>query len=108
MKKHMKTLLCLLLAIFILVALCACGSKKDEKPESRTNQANITSLYDYARRLEEAGNSEAAAAVYALIAQGGGAELIEKAHEEFPAVKDADEIEQIEEVFDRMKGGDGK
>lgn len=69
---------------------------------------HMQSLIKYAEQLEKAGNSEAAAAVYELIAQGGGAELIEKAHEEFPAVKDADEIEQIEEVFDHLKGGDGK
>ena len=108
MMKQSRKLIAFLLAALMLLSLCACGSKSDGKPDGNTNQTNFSSLYDYAKRLEEAGNSEAAAAVYELIAQGGGAELIEKAHEESPAVKATDEIEQIEEVFDHMKGGDGK
>lgn len=99
----MKKVVAIILAVLMLFALCACGNS------GKTNDSqNMQSLIKYAEQLEKAGNSEAAAAVYELIAQGGGAELIEKAHEEFPAVKDADEIEQIEEVFDHLKGGDGK
>ncbi|MBR0466208.1 MAG: hypothetical protein IJJ40_01780 [Clostridia bacterium] len=99
----MKKAVAIILAVLMLFALCACGNS------GKTNDSqNMQSLIKYAEQLEKAGNSEAAAAVYELIAQGGGAELIEKAHEEFPAVKDADEIEQVEEVFDHLKGGDGK
>lgn len=101
--KNTKRVLALLIALMLMLSLCACGNN------GKTHDLqNMQSLLDYAKQLEKAGNSEAAAAVYELIAQGGGAELIEKAHEEFPAVKDADEIEQIEEVFDHLKGGDGK
>ena len=96
----------LLLAAVMLLSLYACGSKK--KPGGKTEQASISSLYDYAKSLEAAGNSEAAAAVYELIARGGGAELIEKAHDDIPAVRSSDEIGQIEEVFDHVKGGGGK
>ncbi|MBQ7171598.1 MAG: zinc-ribbon domain-containing protein [Clostridia bacterium] len=66
---------------------------------------HMQSLLSYARQLEKAGNSEAAAAVYELIAKGGGAELIQKAHEEIPAVEKMDEIEQVEEIMDHIKGG---
>lgn len=68
----------------------------------------MQSLLDYAKQLEKVGNSEAAAAVYELIAQGGGAELIEKAHRDIPIIKAADEIEQIVEIFRNGKGGDGE
>ena len=99
----MKKVVAIMLVVLMLLSLCACGNN------GKTNDSqNMKSLINYAEQLEKAGNSEAAAAVYELIAQGGGAELIEKAHEEFPAVKAADEIEQTEEVFDHLKGGDGK
>ncbi|MBR3144703.1 MAG: hypothetical protein IKF53_02275 [Clostridia bacterium] len=99
----MKKVVAIILAVLMLLSLCACGNN------GKTNGSqNMKSLIKYAEQLEKAGNSEAAAAVYELIAQGGGAELIEKAHEEFPAVKSADEIEQAEEVFDHLKGGAGK
>ncbi|MBQ7171206.1 MAG: hypothetical protein IJR89_02895 [Clostridia bacterium] len=94
------------LAAVMLLALCACGSKK--KPEGDPDQAGLISLYDYAKSLEAAGNSEAAAAVYELIAEGGGAELIEKAHDGIPAIRSVDEIRAIEEIFDHAKGGEGK
>ena len=71
-------------------------------------QSEHEALLDYAKRLEEAGNEEAAAAVYALLPQGGGAELIEKAHDEFPVLSAADELGQFEAVFSHLKGGDGK
>lgn len=101
--KRTQTLIALLLSALMLLSLCACGNN------GKTHDLqNMQSLIKYAEQLEKAGNSEAAAAVYELIAQGGGAELIEKAHEKFPAVEAADEIEQIEEVFDHLKGGDGK
>ncbi|MBR1842008.1 MAG: zinc-ribbon domain-containing protein [Oscillospiraceae bacterium] len=83
--------------------------RSENRSDSETYDAqSLRSLLDYAEQLEKAGNSEAAAAVYELIARGGGAELIKKAHEELPALKSADEIEQIEEIFDHLKGGDGK
>ena len=69
---------------------------------------SMQSLLNYARQLEKAGNGEAAEAVYELIAKGGGAELIQKAHEDIPIVEATDEIEQITEIFGGVKGGGGK
>ena len=67
----MKKIISIMLAVLMLLALCACGSKNDGKADGNTNQTNFSALYDYAKRLESAGNSEAAAAVYELIARGG-------------------------------------
>ena len=69
------------------------------------NAQNMQSLYDYAKQLEKAGNSEAAETVYEIMAQGGGAELIKKAHEDIPAIKQVDESEHIREIFGNRKGG---
>lgn len=66
---------------------------------------SMQSLSDYAKQLEKAGNSEAAEAVYEIMAQGGGAELIEKAHEDIPVIKQVDELEHLRELFGNRKGG---
>ena len=69
---------------------------------------SMQSLLEYAQQLEESGNSEAAEAVYELIIKGGGAELIEKAHEEIPIVRFADDYKQIKDAFGEWKGGEGE
>lgn len=66
---------------------------------------SMQSLSDYAKQLEKAGNSEAAEAVYEIMAQGGGAELIEKAHEDIPVIKQFDELERLKDIFSDRKGG---
>ena len=76
---------------------------------SKTYDAqSMQSLLEYAQQLEESGNSEAAEAVYELIIKGGGAELIEKAHEEIPSVRFADDYKQIKDAFGEWKGGEGE
>ena len=72
------------------------------------NSQSMKSLYDYAKQLEKTGNKEAAAAVYELIIKSGGAELIQKAHEDIPIIEAVDELKQIEKVFAHKKGIDGK
>ena len=67
----------------------------------------IESLLDYAKKLEEAGSKDAAAAVYELIAKGGGADYIDEAHRDFPLVSAADEVEEYKGLFEK-KGGAGK
>lgn len=64
----------------------------------------LRSLTDYAKQLEANGNTEAAAAVYELIAACGDGSLIAKAHGEIPAVKGSDALEQ----FIRFRSGDGR
>lgn len=70
--------------------------------------SKVRSMTEYAKQLEKEGNTEAAAAVYALIAKGSGGELVPKAHEEIDIVKSADEIEQLNELFRHVKGGGNK
>ena len=99
-KKTAALILCVLLAALLL---CACGN--DEKAAGRVN---FESLRSYAQKLEKEGNTQAAAAVYELIAKGGGAEFIEKAHGNVPAIEKTDEIDQLEKLSDNIKGGNGK
>lgn len=74
---------------------------------SKTYDAQyVQSLADYAKQLEDAGNSEAAAAVYELIAKNGGGELIRKANEEIPVVKANNEIEQFKQFISGTKAGE--
>ena len=70
--------------------------------------ATIQSLREYAEKLEKAGNSEAAAAVYELIAKGISGERIPEAHAETPVLKDFEELEQFHAAMNPGKGGDAK
>lgn len=77
--------------------------------KSRTYDAQtVQSLTDYAQQLEKAGNGEAAAAVYELIAKYGDGDLIRKANEEIPVVKADNVIEQFRRFMSGAKGGDGR
>ena len=105
MKKRMKSLLCALLAISILVSLCACGAKKDDNKKNNM-QTDYTSLYEYAQKLEENGDNDAAAAVYEIIIRNGGKDLANAAREKIDLIRTLDEIDEINEIFG--EGGDAK
>lgn len=96
-----------LLVFLMLLALCACGAKGDKKTSGGDAQVNFSSLFDYAKKLEEAGDTAAAAAVYEIIVKNGGAGPIDHAHEENPLMKEADEADAYMDLFEK-KGGDGK
>lgn len=111
--KHAKTITALILALLLIFTLCACGdgeetggdTKGGKKTQSTKGGAeNVSSLVEYARSLEKAGNYEAAAAIYQLIAEGGGADLIKKAHEDIPIIGIYDEMEDLEEIAGRVNG----
>lgn len=94
----------LLLTVFICVLLAGCT----DKPKDKGNPKDIgpyASLWEYAQSLEEAGNSEAAAAVYALIAKGADGELIKDLYGENSNISEWNELEQARDIFDAMKGG---
>ena len=86
------------------------GQARDESTKQASGWAGVPqtvqmeSLMDYAKKLEAAGNQEAAAAVYELIAQSGG-EMIQKLYEENPVVSSAEELNQWNEVLRGGKGG---
>ena len=80
---------------------------KEKEPTIVYDVKTVESLLDYAKKLEEAGNVDAAAAVYELIAKGGGADYIDEAHRDFPLVSAADEVEEFKGLFEK-KGGVGK
>ena len=115
-----KILIIAVAALLIIALIVACilifsGKKDDDdddssgKEKGRTvNIDDLESLREYAESLEKAGMTEAAAAVYELIAKGGGAEYIQKAHEDITIIEAADEAEQVGDIFGGAKGGDGE
>ena len=112
MKKRMKFLLCALLAISILVSLCACGAKnggnKDGRPTAYDGKNEFEALLDYADRLEEAGNAEAAALVRSKIPQAAAGEARKKIEENMQNNEQFQMFENIEdaiEIADALKGG---
>jgi len=115
-KKGGKAALIIIIAVVVVAAIigAVCFFGLRDGGFLRGNKTNtydaqsMQSLRDYAKQLEEAGNSEAAAAVYELIGKGGGAEFIEKAHEDIPIIKAADEVEQFKNIAGQLKGGSGE
>ena len=87
--------------IIVVIALISkgCGGN------GGTNQ-NAGSLRDYAQRLEAAGNEEAAAAIYDLIAQGGSAEMINKINGEVPLFNAMNELGYLDEIAYNLDGGE--
>ncbi len=108
-KNKKKSKAWLVIILILLLAMLAFFGFRDggwfrKKNVSYTPVA-MDSLRAYAERLEEAGNTAAAEAVYGQIAQGGGAELIEESHENFPIIAASDEVDQLEEFANAAKGG---
>jgi len=65
----------------------------------------MESMLDYAHRLEAAGNPEAAAAVYELIPQSGGADLLGKAAESIPLIGAMQDMDWLTALFGDSSGG---
>lgn len=86
------------------------GQARDESTKLASGWAGVPqtvqmeSLMDYAKKLEAAGNKEAAAAVYELMARNGG-EMIQKLYEENPVISSAEEWNQWNEILRGGKGG---
>ena len=99
----------LILLLAAIGAVCYFGFREGGwfrgKP-SIADAENVGSLYDYAKRLEEAGNYAAAQAVYDLIAKGASGELINKAHEDIPIISSVDDLNQITEITKGSKKGE--
>lgn len=99
----------ILCAIVILIAVGILGFRDGGwfRSKNGTYDAQaVQSLTDYAKQLEESGNSEAAAVVYELIAKYGDGELIRKANEEIPVLNADNGIEQFKDFLSGSKKGD--
>ncbi len=95
----------LLVGVFVFTAFYKPGFLL-KKSSGAYSEASLESLHAYAQKLEEAGNPEAAAAIYAKMPQGAGGELIPKAREEIPALQALDEMNQLSDIFSSAKGGE--
>ncbi len=88
-----------LIIIVLVLVFRGCGGN------GGTNQ-NAGSLRDYAKRLEAAGNEEAAAAISDLIAQGGSAEMINKINGDVPLFNAMNELGYLDEIAYNLDGGE--
>ncbi|WP_130838696.1 zinc-ribbon domain-containing protein [Lachnoclostridium sp. Marseille-P6806] len=84
------------------------GEQFKGKAEQTYEAEQAGTILDYARKLEKAGNYEAAEAVYSLIPKGAGADLIEKEKEKIPPVRVQEDLEKLDKIFGRRAGGEGK
>ena len=108
----MKKVVAIILAVLMLFALCACGSKgggnKAGRPTTYDGKNEYEALLNYANRLEEAGNAEAAALVRSKIPQAAAGEAREKIEEYMQNNEQFQMFENMEdaiEISDALKGG---
>ena len=123
----MKKVVAIILAVLMLFALCACGSKdggnkagrpttydgtdggnKAGRPTTYDGKNEYEALLNYADRLEEAGNAEAAALVRSKIPQAAAGEAREKIEEYMQNNEQFQMFENMEdaiEIADALKGG---
>lgn len=97
----------------LAVMLCACGlvgglfdgfsGKQTTTAPALTSGER--SLLAYAKELEQNGNPAAAAAVYAVLPEALGAAEIQKAHADVPIIRTADEMNQLGDLVNALKGG---
>lgn len=107
----MKKVVAIILAVLMLFALCACGSKdggnKAGRPTTYDGKNEYEALLNYANRLEEAGNAEAAALVRSKIPQAAAGEAneeIEKYMQNNENLQTAENIVDAIEIIDALKG----
>ena len=108
----MKKVVAIILAVLMLFALCACGSEdegnKAGRPTTYDGKNEFEALLDYADRLEEAGNAEAAALVRSKIPQAAAGEAREKIEEYMQNNEQFQLFENMEdaiEIADALRGG---
>lgn len=114
MKKVFSGFVGILFVVVMAFTLCACGS--GQKNESANNSEfagmqNIQSMVDYAEKLEKAGNTEAAARIWARIAnaskEAGGADA-QKLMEYSTGAKLLGTIEETNNIAAILRGGKGE
>lgn len=86
------------------------GDSQD-RPTSYDGQNSFEALLDYANRLEDAGNEEAAARVRALIPEAAAGEARQKAYEKQEENSDlqwVEDLKDLTEFYNLTKGGKRK
>ena len=73
----MKRMIAMITVLCLLFTLASCTGKQSTRPREYDGVQSVDALLDYARRLEENGDYDAASALYELIAKAaaGPAEL---------------------------------
>ncbi len=111
MKKVLYSFVGMILAVIMAFTLCACGKNKTKNNSEFVGMQNIQSMVDYAEKLEKAGNTEAAARIWARIAnaakEAGGADA-EKIMDDSVGERALDAIEKANRIIPVIRGGKGK
>ena len=89
----MKRIITVITVLCLLFSLASCKGKQATRSKEYDGVQSVDALLDYAERLEENGDYDAAAALYELIAKAaaGSAELPGNA-EAIEAYKEAQEV----------------
>ena len=111
MKKFFCGFVEIMLVALMVCTLCACGKNKTKNSSELAGMQNIQSMVDYAEKLEKAGNTEAAARIWARIAnaskEAGGADA-QKMMEDSTGAKIIDALEEANKIAPVIRGGKGE
>lgn len=93
----MKRIISIVTLLCFLFVLSSCTGKQSSRPKEYDGVQSVDALLDYARRLEENGDYDAAAVLYEVIAKAaaGSAELP-------PAGETVAEYRDAQEVFSSL------
>ena len=113
--KNKKIGIIALVIVFLVLGSCTTlyftlfrGENVKEKAEQTYEAEQTGTILDYARKLEKAGNHQAAEAVYSLIPKRIGSELIKKEKAKIPPMQAQEELENLDNIFDSREGGKSK
>ena len=107
----MKKLISILLAVVLLATVFAgCGKDKQKESESSAigSMADVQAMIEYAEMLEEQGNKEAAAQVWAMIPDAADESAREELRGEAEGSNEMQALENVSEannLINSLKGG---
>ena len=107
----MKKVISILLAVVLLATVFAgCGKDKQKGSESSAigSMADVNAMIEYAQMLEEQGNKEAAAQVWAMIPDAADESAREELREEAEGSNEMQALENVSEannLINSLKGG---
>ena len=109
----MKKVVAILLVLVLAVAFCACGKKNKadvEGAQAVEPMQNVQAMMDYAQMLEEQGNHDAAAKVWALIPEAAEQSAREEVIDDAENNDELRALEQLSEAnaYAQAAKGEGK